>query len=467
MAVAAPTSFWGALTSPQRAGLLAGVALIVALSTGVGVWALRDTYVPLATQLGPGRILALGQQLDAQKIPSRVSPAGDTIEVPQTLLSKARAAAAISDAGAGGNVGLEIFADADFSMTEFAQKVNYQRALQGELARTIQGLNGVRSARVHIVLADTGVLRRSGTKASAAVFLSTTDGLPPSAAQVRGIQRLVAAAVPEISPSAVTILGETGSSLSKNAASGEAMDQDQIALKRDVDEYLRQKLAHLLQDIAPQSHVTVTVDATLDMKQSRTVTEQPIAAPQRDPETPPAGVLTKERQQQRSTPAAQGSTASTDGGDSTSEYEYRVGNRSEQSVSMPGAITRLSVAVAVRGAPPEVTAATLEHLVTNAIGLDKARGDTASVLLLPLRQTDMRISAVDRAMASPVPEPSLPLEAPQPSPVEWDSKITYAAMALIALLGLSLAIFRLQQHRASARRVQEVTAQVHRWLEEP
>ncbi len=467
MAVAAPNSFWGELTSPQRAGLLAGAVLIVALSLGIGVWAMRDTYVSLATQLSPDRILALGQQLDAQKIPSRVSPTGDTIEVPQTLLSKARAAAAVSDAGAGGNVGLEIFADADFSMTEFAQKVNYQRALQGELARTIQGLSGVRSARVHIVLAETGVLRRSGTKASAAVFLSTTDGLPPSTAQVRGIQRLVAAAVPEITASAVTILGETGSSLSKAAPSGEAMDQDQMTLKRDVDEYLRQKLARLLQDIAPQSHVTVTVDASLDMKQSRTVTEQPIAAPQRDPETPPAGVLTKERQHQRSAPEGRGEASSTDGGDSTSEYEYRVGNRSEQSVSMPGAIARLSVAVAVRGAPPGVTAATLEHLVANAIGLDKARGDTASVLLLPLGEPDIGVPLADKAMATSMPEPSRPSEMPQSTHFEWGGKVAYAATVLVALLILSLAIFRLQRRRASARRVQEVTAQVHRWLDEP
>lgn len=465
------TTFWGSLSGGQRIGLGVGAVAIVALSVGIGIWAMRDVYVPLASNLGTDRLLSLGQQLDAQKIPSRVSEDGTAVEVPQASLAKARLAAASADVRAGGNVGLEIFSDADFSMTDFAQKVNYQRALQGELARTIQSLDGVRSARVHIVLAESGILRRSGTKASAAVFISTVDSRALTGVQVRGIQRLVASSVPEISAEAVTVLNDSGASLTKGSAATDLIDHDHLVLKREVDEYLRLKLHRLLQDLAPNAQITTSVDALLDMKQLRTVTDQPIAAPQADGNERAAGVMVRERQRQRTGGPTQGGASAEPSDDSSFEYDYKVGNRSEQSVSMPGAIRRLSVSVAMRNGPADLGAGALEQLVANAIGLDRSRGDTASVVVLApsakaaerLEETWIPTSAArvpPKDGASAPSEPATLTADPTPSA----SLLAVGGVASLVLAGIALMVLA-RRRKARARQVEETTARVRRWLD--
>ncbi len=471
MSTVSTTTFWGSLSGAQRIGLGVGAAAIVALSLGIGVWAMRDVYVPLASNLGTDRLLSLGQQLDAQKVPSRVSEDGTAVEVPQAFLAKARLAAASADVRAGGNVGLEIFSDADFSMTDFAQKVNYQRALQGELARTILSLDGVRSARVHIVLAESGILRRSGTKASAAVFISTADGRALTGVQVRGIQRLVASSVPEISTEAVTVLNDSGASLTKGNAATDLIDHDHLVLKREVDEYLRLKLHRLLQDLAPNAQVTTSVDASLDMKQLRTVTDQPIAAPQADGNERAAGVMVRERQRQRTGGPAQGGSSAEPGDDSSFEYDYKVGNRSEQSVSMPGAIRRLSVSVAMRNGPPDLSSSALEQLVANAVGLDRGRGDTASVVVLAaaakgserLEETWVPSSAAPTAANERASARSEPL-GPTADSVPSSQLLAIGGSAALVLAGIVLMVLA-QRRKARARQVEETTARVRRWLD--
>src|SRR5262249_51636316 len=114
-------------------------------------------------------------------------------------------------------VGFEIFNNTDFGMTEFAQKINYQRALQGELARTIQSLDEVKNARVRLVLPESGLFKKSGQKPKASITLAIKEGRSLAPEQVVGIQRLVAAAVPEIEPSAVTIADQRGVTLTRAA----------------------------------------------------------------------------------------------------------------------------------------------------------------------------------------------------------------------------------------------------------
>ena len=119
-----------------------------------------------------------------------------------------------------GSVGFELFNNADLGLTEFAQKVNYQRALQGELSRTIMSLEEIESARVHLSMPESGLFRRNGAKARASIALMTKAGqeLPPDT--VRGIQRLVAAAVPELEAHEVTIVNPRGAPMASNGANG-------------------------------------------------------------------------------------------------------------------------------------------------------------------------------------------------------------------------------------------------------
>jgi flagellar M-ring protein FliF len=398
------SDYWGALSSRQRVALLAGVVLITVAAASFGVWLLRDPYVTLASALSGERLSELTHELDRAKLNYRVGENADAIMVPRSELGKARAAvAAGADFGIPPSVGLELFKETDFSTTDFAQRINYQRALQGELTRTIQTIAGVRSARVHVILADTGLFKRDAAKATAAVTVALQPGKSLSPSQVRGIQRLVAASVPEIKIDDVVVLDESGTSLTRMARDGEdELTSAHLELKRQADQYLEGKLTHLLQDLAPAGVASISVDTVLDERQLRVTTDEPMGARAVKEGEHATGVLVKERQSQHGHVSG---LMRTDGeevdGDNTEwEHEYTVGHRMEQTLTGPGSIRRVSVAVALQGAPPGLTSAAVEQLVVSAIGIDHARGDSVSVLLFPGAPVTATGEGLARALVS-------------------------------------------------------------------
>ena len=380
------SDYWGALGARQRKSLIAGGGMVLAAALGAGAWLLNDPYVPLASHMPSDRLAELTQQLDRAKIRYRVEDDAESIAVPESQAGAARAAMTSGDGSVPASAGLELFKDTDFSSTDFVQRINYQRALQGELTRTIQTISGVRSVRVHVVLPDTGVFKRSASSASAAISLSLRPGSSLSPVQVRGIQRLVVASVPDIKIDDVVVLDESGTSLTRAAASQEGdMSSAQLDMKRQADQYLETKVRHLLQDLAPDAGVSLSVDALLDDRQLRVTTEQPIAASSTEGADHSTGVITKERQAQRThAPSiAPGASDAADLDSSESDYEYKVGNRLEQVLSAPGSIKRITVAVALLGAPADISSDSVERLVGHAVGVDPTRGDSVAVVLLP------------------------------------------------------------------------------------
>jgi flagellar M-ring protein FliF len=381
------SDYWGALTARQRMGLIVGMVLVAVTTLALAVWLLRDPYVPFARDLSAERMSAISAELDRARVGFRVEESGNAIAVPRSQLGKARAATAVGLLDSPPSVGLELFKETDFSSTDFAQRINYQRALQGELVRTIQTISGVKAARVHVILPDGGLFKRAAAKATAAVSVSLQPGRTLTPLQVRGIQRLVAASVPEIKIDDVVVLDESGTSLTR--ASGEAEGEAsaaQLDLKRQADQYLEGKIQRLLQDLVPRGNTSVSVDAVLDERQLRVTTDEPIAARSSKEGDRAAGVLVKERQSQRGQVAglAQADGEAGDENSSDWEHEYIVGHRTEQSSSAPGAIKHISVAVAIQGAPAALSSADVEQLVANAAGLDRTRGDSVRVLMLPV-----------------------------------------------------------------------------------
>jgi len=379
------SDYLGALSPRQRLGLVSAAIVIVAVMGYAGYLLLDDPYVPLESHLTSDRLADITQQLDRSKMSYRVSPSAETVLVPQSQIGKARAALAAGPSATPAGVGLELFKETDFSSTDFTQRINYQRALQGELSRTIQAMAGVRSVRVHVILADSGVFKRDAAKASAAVSLAMQPGKSLTRSQVRGIQRLVAASVPEIKVDDVVILDESGTSLSKPASE---FDDDpssvQLDMRRQVNQYLESKAQRLLQDLVPQGIVSVAVDTDLDDRHLRVTTDEPLVAPGQKDVDRPAGVLVKERQAQRGRSATTSGSASepTDPESADWENEYKVGHRVEQVLSAPGTVKRISVAVVLQGAAASVSNADVEALVGHAIGVDRTRGDSVDVLMM-------------------------------------------------------------------------------------
>ncbi len=447
------SDYWNALSARQRLGLGAGTLLIAAATAGLAFWLLRDPYVTLAAGLNGAQTGELAHQLDGARLAYRVGEAGDAVLVARSDLGKARAAVAGSPLDAPASVGLELFKETDFSSTDFAQRINYQRALQGELTRTIETIAGVQRARVHVILADTGVFKRDATKASAAVSVTLQPGKVLAQSQVRGIQRLVAASVPDIRNDDVVVLDDTGTSLSRRAPRPEGdASSAQLELKREADQYLESKLARLLQELVPEGDASLSVDTTLDEKQLRVTTDEPISHASNDTGRA-AGVLVRERQSQRGHALGVVQVEGDAGEDNTDvEYEYKVGNRVEQILSAPGSIKRISVAVALKGAPAGLTGAAVEDLVVHAVGVDRARGDSVAVLLLPA------------ASAPPAPPAAMPAAAAKPSTERDPPQRIWIAGA--CLLAASLLVLWWRRPRSKPEDVDAAVERVRRWLDE-
>jgi len=462
------SDYWGALALRQRFGVLAGVLLIVAGTAALAAWLLHDPYVPLASSLSAEQLNELTQNLDRAKLSYRIGPDADTVDIERSQLGKARAAMASGQSGVPASVGLELFKETDFSSTDFAQRINYQRALQGELTRTIQTISGVRSARVHVILADSGVFKRDAAKASAAVSIALQPGKTLAPSQVRGIQRLVAASVPEIRVDDVVVLDESGTSLTRAASESDGeLSSAQLDLKREADRYLEGKLSRLLQDLLPGGNASLSVDTVLDYRQLRVTTDEPVAATGSKDAERATGVIVKEHRSERGRPSgllqARQSSDSDDSDNASvdSEYEYSVGHRIEQTLSAPGSIKRVSVAVALQGAPAELSETIVEQLVTNAIGIDRSRGDSVSVLLLPATRSPAPQIAPE-ALQGPEPR------TPRPLARKDDSALLFvAAVALTALIAAAISFLRRAPREAGSEvDVEAVASKVRQWLNE-
>ncbi|MEQ1540702.1 MAG: flagellar basal-body MS-ring/collar protein FliF [Novosphingobium sp.] len=185
-------------------------AAIFAVLFALYWFVLRAVYVPVLVDLEPQDAVEIAKVLDDKKLTYRLEDQGQTIAVVSDQTDRARIELAGSELPAKGQIGFELFNQSDMGLTEFAQKINFQRALQGELARTILLLDGIQTVRVHLGLPERGLFRGEQDPAKASITLVLKPGKSVSAATVSGIQRLVAGAIPDLSPDAVAVLDGTG-----------------------------------------------------------------------------------------------------------------------------------------------------------------------------------------------------------------------------------------------------------------
>lgn len=198
--------------SPGRQLLLVGfgILLIGALLGGLYMLVLRRPYVVLFESLRPAEAAAIVTVLDDRKELYRLRDGGATILSPADRADAVRLSLAGEDLPLIGGVGFELFNKSDMGLTEFAQRINYQRALQGELARTLMTVDGVESARVHLALSEPTVFRGDRRPPKASVTLQTRSGQPLSTATIQGVQQLVAAAAPDLQAASVVVLDNAG-----------------------------------------------------------------------------------------------------------------------------------------------------------------------------------------------------------------------------------------------------------------
>lgn len=198
----------------QLLALAAVFVLIGAVLTFVYVKTIRSQYGVLFANLRPQDAATIVAELDKQKVPYRIENDGSTILAPQEQVPKLRLELMNTELPLKGTVGFELFNKSDMGLTEFAQQINYQRALQGELARTIMSLANVTEARVHLALPEHTIFAADRQPPKASVILTTKDASVPGAGVVKGIQRLVAAAVPDLKIDDVVVIDGRGGIIS-------------------------------------------------------------------------------------------------------------------------------------------------------------------------------------------------------------------------------------------------------------
>ncbi|MCL2670054.1 MAG: flagellar M-ring protein FliF, partial [Syntrophaceae bacterium] len=198
--------------------MLAGVAVIVLVSLSTFVYVTnKEEYRVLFSNLAGEDAASIVTALKDQKIPYQLSSSGDTISVPASRVSELRLEMAAAGHLHGGSVGFEIFDNRVMGATEFEQQLNFRRALQGELSRTINSLDEIQQSRVHIALPRDSLFIGQQKKATASVTVRLKQGKRLRQAQIDGIGRLVASSVEGMNPEDVTIVDSQGNVLSRNS----------------------------------------------------------------------------------------------------------------------------------------------------------------------------------------------------------------------------------------------------------
>ncbi len=404
---------WQALTLRTRVGIVAAVALSVAVLAYVTALANHVDYAPLYVGISAEDAAAVLDKLHEGRIPYQISHGGDTIEVPRSQVAETRLTLAGLGLPRGGATGFELFDKQGLGISEFTQRVNYNRAMSGELERSIATLAAVQKARVHLVVPEKSLFRSAEQQASASVVLQLHAGRTLSAAQVQGIVHLVASSVEGLQPERVTVLDGRGEVLSQKNGK-EAQATQALAYQREVENKYTQAAQDLLEKTLGHGHAAVQVSARVDTAQAERTREE---------YDPDQQVVRSEQETEDTVGAAADSAGGVAGARGnlpggpppqtspgegthrkTTVRNYEVGRNVSKVTEPGGRVERLTVAVLVDGsyapagprgkdgAPPKErkfiprTQQEMDNyaaIVREAVGFDAKRGDQIEVRCVP------------------------------------------------------------------------------------
>ena len=252
----------------------ATVALLVAV-VGVGFWANYTSYAVLFSGLPTEEAAAITQKLDADRTVYKLSSDGTTILVPADRVQKTRMGLAVAGLLQGTEKGFEIFDTMNFGATPFVQNMNYVRAIQGELAKTIMTLDVVSHARVHLVQPESSPFIRDEKPTTASVVIKTRPGVQLSRAITQGIVALVAGSVKGLSTENVTVLDTEGRVLSEKKRSAQGMvSTEQLSHQVEVETRLSEKAQEILTRLLGPGRAVVRVTADMSFKHLKETSEK-------------------------------------------------------------------------------------------------------------------------------------------------------------------------------------------------
>lgn len=381
------------LTIPQKVGMGSAIVVVLLAAAAFVSWVTQPSYTVLYSDLPEAQLSQVIDSLDAAGVPYRLEGGGSRIMVPRDSVYQARADLAAD--GIQGSVvpqGYELLDEQGLSVSDFRQRVDYQRALEGELARTLGAMDGVGAATVHLVIPEEALFAENQDPVTASVLIDP-DG-PTDESDIEAIVMLVASSVEGLEPSQVTVADTDGTVLNvAGEDSVTALGNRQLRMTADFESGLGGRINEMLESVLGPGRASVVVRAELDFDERSTESETytpESATPLRQQtvdETfvgagaPPVGSV-----------GIDGEAVGT--GDGDYEYEraedtteFGVDRLVVKSVEAPGAIERLSVAVVVDDGTetgmPLPNMGSIEELVTAAAGIQAERGDSLAVSAIP------------------------------------------------------------------------------------
>ncbi len=404
------SSIWKRLNPRQKLTLiLSFVAFLVTLIIFLN-WAAHPEYSLLYSNLSPEEAGEVIKKLKEMNVPYKLKNEGSSIFVPSSQVYEIRLNLAMEGVPQGGEVGFEIFDNTSLiGMTNFMERINYQRALQGELARTIESLQEVVRARVHLVLPEESpFVIGEEAHPRASIVLKLRPGVTLRKNQILGIAMLTAGSVKNLQVNDVTIVDQTGNILfeGNELYSSFHLTTSQLELKRKIEDYLAGKIQTLLSSVLGPGKAVVKVDARLNFDQITRTAEY------YDPENKVVkSEIRREGSSEKSgsivggVPGAKTNLGlensiqmANPGKEVTEEssIQYAISKRMEQIVEGVGNVEKISVAVAVDGAyqigpkgekkyipRTEEEMKKITSMVKQAVGYDESRGDTITVTNIP------------------------------------------------------------------------------------
>ncbi len=392
------------LPARNKAGAIFGAAALIALIAGALLWGRTPDYKILYTNLSDrdgGAVLAALTQMN---VPYKFQEGGGAVLVPAEMVHDARLRLASQGLPKGSIVGFELLESQKLGATQFQEQINYQRGLEGELARSIQSVASVQSARVHLAIPKASAFLRDQQKPTASVLVALHPGRTLDRAQVAGIVHLIASSVPELNPKQVSVLDQSGNLLSTQHE-GIGLDPQQLGYLKALEEGFNKRILDILEPIVGPGNVRarVTADVDFSLQESTAETYKPNPVPDQ------AAIRSQSINENTSGSGAQaqgvpgaasnqpGATAGqttpgTLNGKKESVVNYEVDKTIRHQKNPTGVIRRLSAAVVVNhrratGADGKVTLTALPEpqmeqinaLTREAMGFTKDRGDSLNV----------------------------------------------------------------------------------------
>ncbi len=370
-------SWWNKQPREKKTFIIVSGLVVLAVAYGIYFWANIPDYKPLFTDLSGADASKIVKKLEDEKVPYKLEDNGTKILVPEKELYKQR----IRMAGAGlttGGVGFEMFDKMNFGMSEEERKINYQRALQTELERTIDNIQEVTKSRVHLVIPKEKVFNEEMALPKSSVYVALKSGTVLTKEQIAGIQNLVASSVERLTPDNVAVVSSDGKILS-DITSESGISDKKLQMTERVENYYRAKIQSFLDSIIGINNSAVRVTAVLDFDKVEKARET----------YAPAQSAVRNEQITTQQPVDTGTTGATNSLNAVPAQRpvavnskiasYELNKEVERTVTMPGSVKQVSVAVVLNGKYDDAYISKIKESIAVASGLNLKKGDVIDV----------------------------------------------------------------------------------------